>query len=400
MSLASISEIEEDDDKIANEFDEDSEDFPASEQEQMFGSSSAIPTLSSYATTPDIVCSDEDTPSIPRDSFSRMLYAKLQHVLSIRSSSLSTVASITHFSPGISYTSTPPNASKKRSASSSLESTSGLPQRKKPRIASPPQTKSRIYAPKSKRALTLTDDERETKRPRRFGSSRPASLRRADSLKVTTDDWIPTAPSTPPPEAPPGVPVIAPPADFVPLPAPTARTRLQAYKRREQVWRANLYLGRLHGNVQAWESHLGLGARKRRQVVNWIVGVQPGMFAYDRADSDDEDMDVELEDEYADGLADQLAIPETRFHAAYLFLLFAFKKGFASYNVWDLATACVAVSAKVRSCFFIVSTATYSVNSSNMISFRRFCPYMRRISFVFLLTACTSATWRMHSSCF
>ncbi len=100
---------------------------------------------------------------------------------------------------------------------------------------------------------------------------------------------------------------------------------------------------RLQGDFHVWEAYIGLGPQSRRNVLEWIVGVhhQHNRDGY----SSDEDSEEDFDDL---GLADQLALPETRFHAAYLFLLFAFQKGWGGWYAWDMAVACIAISVKVR----------------------------------------------------
>lgn len=102
------------------------------------------------------------------------------------------------------------------------------------------------------------------------------------------------------------------------------------------------------GDVDAWESALALGQSARQRAMHWILEVHPEMYAlHDDCYCDDEFEECDELDEYMKGLGEQLALPETRFHAAYLFLLFAYKKGWNGWHVWDMALACVAVSAKV-----------------------------------------------------
>lgn len=319
-----------------DETDEDSSDVHDSTAESTQPSSDgvALRILSSNLTTPGRLDSDDGPP--PRDSFSATLYSKLLNVasISIRSSSTSSISSAIYFSPGSDHTSNStqlPAAPLKRRATTSPSPSPGKENHKRLRIKGPSLSKL-------KRVRTLTDDGEQPVKRQRFGTSRLASLRRADSLK---SEWIPTAPSTPP-AAPssPGVPIIAPPLELSHLLPSTARSRLNAYIQRERAWWTEFSFGRVHGDVQAWDSHLGLGVRVRSTVMNWIAEVRFGMYEMDEEDEVGED-------EYSRGLADQLAEPETRFHAAYLFLLFAFRKGWGGWKVWDLATACVAVSAKV-----------------------------------------------------
>ncbi|KAF9018450.1 hypothetical protein BDZ89DRAFT_1073879 [Hymenopellis radicata] len=326
------------------EHSDENDDVSLSDQTAISSESPTMPSSSSPFTTPDVFLSDDGSPLVRRDLFSRALFAKLEDVAS-SSSSISTVSSKMYFSPGSNATSTPRRSSKKRRASSSFGSLGVIHKQR------------RIHAPQIKRTSTLSDDkELPAKTSRRLGLSRPGSLRRADSLRVSASDSVPTAPSTPPSERLPGVPVIAPPADFIPSQPLTARSRLAAYLKRELEWRGELRLERLQGDVHVWEAHLGLGQRSRGKVMEWIVGVH-----HDGCSSD-EDSEEEFDDIYARGLADQLALPETRFHAAYLFLLFAYQKGWGDWYAWDMAVACVATSVKFHHDFLPPLLPIYSAD--------------------------------------
>ncbi|KAK0439500.1 uncharacterized protein EV420DRAFT_1170711 [Desarmillaria tabescens] len=240
---------------------------------------------------------------------------------------------------------------------------------------------------------------------RSYSASQPASLRRAQSLRTevsssspstssssssstymriitatgtfriprlgqspTNADWIPTAPSSPEPaptrrknnhlHLPPEfflpmkpalpkdpVPIIAPPSNHVAVPALSsdarAKRRLQLYVLRERQCHQSWELGcqKEISTLDDWEKAIGIGQNFRREVLEWIL-------------------EVTLRHREGEDLHDQLTTVstsrETRFHAAYLFLLFFFRSsgtegkewdGFED-MVWDMAVGAIAVSVK------------------------------------------------------
>ncbi|KAK0184407.1 hypothetical protein F5146DRAFT_1228792 [Armillaria mellea] len=241
---------------------------------------------------------------------------------------------------------------------------------------------------------------------RSYSASQPASLRRAQSLRTDVPSysfnsssssssthtrivtptatfliprlgqssahagWIPTAPSTPEPQPvrknnnanlPPEwflpmrlspvhsfsrdpVPVIAPPSNHAAVPPLSleaqAKRRLQLYVLRERQCQRSWELeGRQESTLEDWEDVIGVGQKFRRQVVEWILEAtlrrQDGKDLYDQ-------------------LTTVSTSRETRFHAAYLFLLFFFCSGGATGNdwngfedmIWDMAVGAIAVSVK------------------------------------------------------
>ncbi|KAK0432368.1 hypothetical protein EV421DRAFT_1849199 [Armillaria borealis] len=242
---------------------------------------------------------------------------------------------------------------------------------------------------------------------RSYSASQPASLRRAQSLRTdfpscssngssssssthtriitptgtfriprlgqSSPDagWIPTAPSTPEPPPVPRknnnahlppewflpmrlspvhslskdpVPIIAPPSNHAAVPPLSleaqAKRRLQLYVLRERQCHQSWELGcRKESTLEDWEDAIGVGQKFRREVVEWIL-------------------EATLRRQDGKDLHDQLTIVsasrETRFHAAYLFLLFFFCSGGAAGKewdgfedmVWDMAVGAVAVSVK------------------------------------------------------
>ncbi|PBK94204.1 hypothetical protein ARMGADRAFT_1164522 [Armillaria gallica] len=254
-------------------------------------------------------------------------------------------------------------------------------------------------APSPKKKARLTH--------RSYSASQPASLRRAQSLRTdfpscssnsssssskthtriitptgtfciprlgqSSPDagWIPTAPSTPEPPPVPKknnnahlppewflplrlspvhslsrnpVPIIAPPSNHaavLPLSLEAqAKRRLQLYVLRERQCHQSWELGcRKESTLEDWEDAIGVGQKFRREVVEWILEAtlrrQDGKDLYDQ-------------------LTTVATSRETRFHAAYLFLLFFFCSGGAAGKewdgfedmVWDMAVGAVAVSVK------------------------------------------------------
>ncbi|KAK0220774.1 hypothetical protein EDD85DRAFT_274465 [Armillaria nabsnona] len=243
---------------------------------------------------------------------------------------------------------------------------------------------------------------------RSYSASQPASLRRAQSLRTdfpscSSDSsrssssthtriitptgtfriprlgqsspdagWIPTVPSTPEPPPVPRknnnahlppewflplrlspvhslsrnpVPIIAPPSNHAAVPPLSleaqAKHRLQLYVLRErQCHHQSWELGcRKECTLEDWEDAIGVGQKFRREVVEWIL-------------------EATLRRQDGKDLHDQLTTVatsrETRFHAAYLFLLFFFCSGGAAGTewdgfedmVWDMAVGAVAVSVK------------------------------------------------------
>ncbi|PBK68116.1 hypothetical protein ARMSODRAFT_958620 [Armillaria solidipes] len=242
---------------------------------------------------------------------------------------------------------------------------------------------------------------------RSYSASQPASLRRAQSLRTdfpssssnsssssssthtriitptgtfriprlgqSSPDagWIPTAPSIPEPPPVPRknnnahlppewflpmrlspvhslskdpVPIIAPPSNHAAVPPLSleaqAKHRLQLYVLRERQCHQSWELGcRKESTLEDWEDAIGVGQKFRRKVVEWIL-------------------EATLRRQDGKDLHDQLTIVstsrETRFHAAYLFLLFFFCSGGAAGKewdgfedmVWDMAVGAVAVSVK------------------------------------------------------
>ncbi|KAK0214309.1 hypothetical protein IW262DRAFT_1405522 [Armillaria fumosa] len=242
---------------------------------------------------------------------------------------------------------------------------------------------------------------------RSYSASQPASLRRAQSLRtdfpsysstsscsrssthtriitptgtfliprlgqsIPDAGWIPTAPSTPEPPPVPRknnnahlppkwflpmklspvrsmmrdpVPIIAPPSNHAPVPPlpleAQAKRRLQLYVLRERQCHRSWELQcRKESTLEDWEDAIGVGQKFRREVVEWIL-------------------EATLRRQDGEDLHDQLTTVstsrETRFHAAYLFLLFFFCSGGAAGKdwdgfedmVWDMAVGAVAVSVK------------------------------------------------------
>ncbi|KAK0482019.1 hypothetical protein EDD18DRAFT_1202426 [Armillaria luteobubalina] len=265
---------------------------------------------------------------------------------------------------------------------------------------------------------------------RSYSASQPASLRRAQSLQtdflsyspntsisrssthtriitptgtfliprlgqsIPNAGWIPTAPSTPEPPPVPRknnnahlppewflpirlspvrsmmrhpVPVIAPPSNHAAVPPLSlqaqAKRRLQLYVLRErqchQSWELQC---RKESTLEDWEDAIGVGQKFRREVVEWIL-------------------EVTLRRQDGEDLHDQLTSistsRETRFHAAYLFILFFFRSGGATGKdwdgfedmVWDMAVGAVAVSVKYHRDFLPPLLPVYAP------SFQAFAPH-------------------------
>ncbi|CAK5281038.1 unnamed protein product [Mycena citricolor] len=215
----------------------------------------------------------------------------------------------------------------------------------------------------------------------------------------------PTEPNSPPTKRPTldfrrafpaGVPVIAPPVGYVagfPMTAETAaKARIASLVLREQGLRERELLD-CAGVLKKtnWEQLLGVGCEKRRDVVEWLLEVIPPKSMYSRAFQtasgvelkplkDEKDGDSETSDDVPD-LIDQLThSPETRFHAAHMFLRYfhlvmhdraqrvdleAMKASFEASEeglswdpsippdgwnlvVWDICVGCLAISVKIH----------------------------------------------------
>lgn len=318
QSLASISESEET--PISDH------DLPPSSPSTQ-PSSDALYLLSSVATTPEVATDDEVDGYPDPEAFHSTLYSKLMR-RTLSASTNSSDSSKLYFSPN-SDLSTPIHRLRLKRRPTSSPDKENADSVKRPRLILRPSDNI------LKRSRTSTDDDENygppEKKHKNSCPARTASLRRADSLKsqleLTAADL--QAPFISP------VPTIAPPSEYSAHKPLNARSRLSAYIRRERTWRDPFHFDRIPGNdLGGWDHHIGIGSRVRKTIMQWITQVRLG--------------DEAVIDDFSVALADQLEDPETRFHAAYLFLAFAFKISWTSWNAWDLATAAVAVSSKVR----------------------------------------------------
>ncbi|KIY62288.1 hypothetical protein CYLTODRAFT_494739 [Cylindrobasidium torrendii FP15055 ss-10] len=316
QSLASISEVEET--PISDH------DLPPSSPSTQ-PSSDALYLLSSVATTPEVITDDEADGYPDPEKFHSALCSKLSR-RTLSASTNSSDSSSLYFSPNSDLDTPLISRLKLKRPPTSSPDKENVHSVKRPRLI------LRASENILKRTWTSRDDDENydisAKKHKASRPARTASLRRADSLKSQTElaaDLQAQCISS--------VPVIAPPLDYAAPKPLTARSRLSAYIHRERTWREPFHFERIPGNdLGGWDQHIGIGPRVRKSILEWIS----------RVSLDDKD----IQDDFSVALADQLEDPETRFHAGYLFLAFAFKISWTSWNVWDLATAAVAVASK------------------------------------------------------
>ncbi|KAJ6500721.1 hypothetical protein C8R45DRAFT_79034 [Mycena sanguinolenta] len=208
----------------------------------------------------------------------------------------------------------------------------------------------------------------------------PASVRKSlslrsdasqQSLSLPYDDFFSTEPNTPTPTTPRsfvppalrdipfGVPIIAPPPEHIarlPLSEETsAKIRIGNYLAREEICRAEDNLDEVSDSVSAavsameegvdvderrresrlmWEHILGIGPELRGEIIHWILDVLPEKslylpapikYASHRLSASSRSSSFSSVQDFGDkrlpDLIDQLLYsPETRFHAAYMFI--------------------------------------------------------------------------------